>query len=144
MRGWALLAVIEHAGGDFGTARSALARFLDLYADTDYALPLAREAGATALLEDFIDGEPDRPARRAAQGLLKTVAPAADDKPRLSARQAEVLARLTDRDEDIAAALGLSKGGVRYHVEGLFDKFGVKNRRAVMRKARALGLFPNR
>ncbi len=144
MRGWALLAVVEHAGGDRGAARSALARFLDLYADTDYALPLAREAAAAALLEDFIDDGPVGTARRAAQGLLRTVVPAAADKPRLSARQAEVLARLTDRDQDIAAALGLSKGGVRYHVEGLFDKFGVKSRRAVMHRARALGLLPNR
>ena len=64
--------------------------------------------------------------------------------PPLSAREREVLQRLEgQRDKEIAAALGLSAYGVRYHILKLFTKLGAGNRAEAMRRVREMGLVPD-
>ena len=60
----------------------------------------------------------------------------------LSAREREVLQRLgRQRDKQIAADLGLTAHGVRYHIRSLFTKFGAGSRAEVVRNAREAGLI---
>ena len=63
--------------------------------------------------------------------------------PALTDREREVLERLeSEGDKQIAAALGLSVHGVRYHLRKLFDKLGARTRGETVRRARERGLFP--
>ena len=68
------------------------------------------------------------------------------DDPRqrvLSAREQQVLQRLEGRrDKQIAAELGLSAHGVRFHLRNLFAKLGARNRAEALRRAREIGLIP--
>ena len=55
--------------------------------------------------------------------------------------QTIVLRRLeTQKDLQIAADLGLTRDGVRYHVRHLFTKLGVRRRKIVVERARSLGI----
>ena len=63
--------------------------------------------------------------------------------PRFRGAQKKVLLGLaTQRDKDIAAAVGLSTHGVRYHIRNIFWKLEVGDRAAAVQRARALGLPP--
>ena len=62
--------------------------------------------------------------------------------PRLTERQKTVLGRLAgQQDKEIAAALGMTPHGVRYHIRAIFGKLGVHRRTDAVRRARALGLL---
>ena len=64
--------------------------------------------------------------------------------PVLSERELEVLRRLaSQRDKQIAAELGISPHGVRYHLRKLFAKLGAAKRNDAVRRARELGLIPD-
>jgi DNA-binding NarL/FixJ family response regulator len=65
---------------------------------------------------------------------------------RLTQRQLEVLALLADglTDAEIAAELVLSVRTVNHHVADVFDKLGVRTRRAAAAVARTLDLPPRR
>ena len=68
----------------------------------------------------------------------------ADPALRLSGREREILHRLEgQRDKAIAAELGLTPHGVRYHIRGLFAKLEVRSRGDAVRRARELGLLPD-
>ena len=62
--------------------------------------------------------------------------------PSLSAREREVLGRLQAQDREIAASLGLTRDGVRYHVRNIFAKLGVHRRADAVRRGRELGMLP--
>ena len=49
----------------------------------------------------------------------------------------------TQRDKQIAAAMGLSTFGVRHHIRKLFAKLGVRKRGDAVRRAREMGLLPD-
>ena len=54
----------------------------------------------------------------------------------------QVLRLLPDRKVgQIAASIGLSVHGVRYHLRKLFAKLGVSNRAELLRRARETGLI---
>ena len=60
----------------------------------------------------------------------------------LSARERQILTRLDGRrDKVIAAELGLTVHGVRYHLRNVFSKLGAKTRDEAVRRARELGLI---
>ena len=142
MRLQALCVALAFVAGQRKTARADLAEYLALYAETDYAHCLLREQGAAEALADFVDAEPPGERREAASQLL-ALARRDGSAPRLTARELDILARLEhQRDEAIAAALGLSRAGVRYHVKNLFAKLDVHRRRDAARRARELGLLP--
>ena len=83
--------------------------------------------------------------KEVARSLLTAMERADDPRqPALSAREKEVLQRLEgERDKEIAAALGLSEYGVRYHIRKLFAKLGARNRAEAVRRAREMGLVPD-
>ena len=146
MRALALSVVLEHRAGEAAAAAGHLEAYLRLYAETPYAWPLVRErADCAQLVAAFLVSAPDATGKEAARSLLTAMERADDPRqPALSAREKEVLQRLEgQRDKEIAAALGLSEYGVRYHIRKLFAKLGARNRAEAVRRAREMGLVPD-
>ena len=144
MRALALRVRVSHRAGGPGAAREAASDYVGHYMQTDYARPLLRAGGAaTAALERYLDAEPQRPLAAAAARLLAAAkGRSAARVPHLERRETEVLRRLaTCRDKEIAAALGLTVHGVRYHVRKIFRKLEVGSRHEAARRAAALGLL---
>ena len=136
---------LEHRAGSEAAALSHLAGFLGLFAQTDYARALVREGDlAVTMLRRFIATRADSPVRGAAKALLKAaIVRRANPVPRLTDREIDVLLRLhLQRDDDIAAALGITRHGVRYHVQNIFRKLDARNRREAIRCAREFGILP--
>ena len=145
MRMLALCLRLEHRAGDRAAAEGHLTAFLDLFAQTDYSRAMVNEgATAEAIISEFLGSDADAPRSEAAQGLLAAVrAPSATAVPQFSNRELQVLRRLSsDRDDNIAAALGITRYGVRYHVGNLLTKLRAKSRRDAVRRARELGILP--
>ena len=140
MRGLALGAALCPSAGD---RAAAAGEYLALFARTDYARPLARAGRrAVAALERVVDEAPPGRLADAGERLLATARDRAAPTPRLTEREKAVL-RLLDAEKDkrIAARLGLSVRGVRYRIERVFAKLGVRRRADAVRRARALGIL---
>ena len=146
MRGLALATRVEHLAGNRSGALTRISAFLELFANTDYGGPLARESEtATAVLEEYLTVAPRTTLASAAEELLRSarnrVAVVA---PEFSIREIDVLERLESQsDKQIAAALGLTTHGVRYHIRNIFGKLRVRNRRDAIRHARAMRSLPS-
>lgn len=143
MRALAQAMAHEHAAGEPQLAAEHLAEFLQLFAKTDYARPMVRErAAAIPLLTRFLETNPGLQLENLASELLMAARTAEDDEPpKLRAREFEVLRRLeTQTDSQIAADLGITRAGVRYHVGHLFAKLGVHDRKAAVERVRSLGI----
>jgi len=137
--------VLERRAGEAEPAVRHLEACLRLYADTPYAGPLVRErADCAQVVRAYLRSAPESPARERAQWLLTAMEMAREGrKPTLSQREREVLQRLEEqKDKQIAADLGLSAHGVRYHLRNLFTKLGAHNRAEAVRRAREMGLVP--
>ena len=150
MRGLALAMVLEHRAGDAGRAKAHLAAYLRLYAEAEYARPLARERTVALALLDEIAGDPETDAAiaGAAAGLREAMGEDAGavEEPlngSLNGREMDVLALLEGHtDRDIAEALKLSYEGVRSRIRGIFAKLGARSRLEAVHHARARGLLP--
>ena len=154
MRVLALGMKLERLAGENDAAVAHLREFLALFAETDYARPIAREGeAAAAVIARLLSGEVRASERDAAEALLAAAearaagagAPELRDAPVpcLSKRELEILQRLDElSDAEIAAELGISRHGVRYHIRNLFEKLGSRNRREAARRARAIGILP--
>ena len=147
MRALALGVALERAGGRHDEAERHLTRFLGLFGESDYARPLVRGRETCApALEDWLGNNPVHPAADAARRLLGMLNDAGRPEPAVptpGARELEVLQRLgTQSDREIAAALGLTKAGVRYHIGNIFERLGVRDRVGAARRAREIGLLP--
>ena len=145
MRALTLSAALERRAGEDAAAAGHLEAYLRLFAETPYAGPLIRErADCEGVLAAFLEAAPDPALTEAARSLLAAMEKG--DKPRqpaLSGRERDVLQRLGDQqDKQIAAELGLSAYGVRYHIRKLFAKLGVRSRAEAVRRAKELGLVP--
>ena len=145
MRALALAMVLEHRAGDDAGARAHLVAYLRLFAEADYARPLARErAVALALLDEAAAAGPA--VARAAEGLRASLRDDAGQRPSdtpFSRRELDVLALLErHRDKEIAEALNLTFAGVRYHVGSIFAKLGARGRLDAVHRARAQGFLP--
>ena len=137
---------LEHRAAEPEAAAGHLREFLQVFTDTAYARPLVREREDCdgLSLAAFLDSVPDSAYRETAQSLLAAMRRADDTPlPVLSEREREVLRRFEQRQRDnqIAAALGLSTYGVRYHIRSLFAKLEAHTRADAVRRARELGLF---
>ena len=135
----------EHTAGEPELAAAHLVAFLRLFAETDYARPMVRErASAVAVLTWFLETNPGSSHDNLAATLLKAVRAAESvTVPTLTAREFEVLRRLdTQTDLQIAGGLGLTRAGVRYHVQRLFAKLGVRGRKVAVERARSLDILP--
>ena len=144
MRALALSAVLERRAGDGAAAAAHVEEYLCAYADSPYGGPLVRErADCVELLTARLETAPGAAVGDAAHSLLAAMESADDPRQRvMSAREQQVLQRLAGRrDKQIAAELGLSAHGVRYHLRKLFAKLGARNRAEALRRAREMGLI---
>ena len=145
MRGLSLSVVLEHRAGEAAAAAGHLEAYLRLYAETPYAGPLVRErADCAQMLAAFLESAPESSCKETARSLLTAMVMADPRQSVLSVRERQVLQRLEEgqQDKEIAAALGLSAYGVRYHIRNMFTKLGARNRAEVVRCAREMGLTP--
>lgn len=144
LRALALLIVLESGAGRREEAVQCVGEYLGLGARSDYlgALLDTGAAGVEAL-EGYLGANPDGVLADRVEGLLRELTAVDTAVPVFRGKQREVLERLAvQRDKDIAAALGLSEHGVRYHVRTIFRKLGIRGRSAAVRRARALGILP--
>ena len=145
MRALALTIVLEHRSGRPEAAVGHLREFLDLFADTAYVRPLVRDReDCEVVLGAYLDSAPDPVHRETAESLLAAICPVADNgQPALSERERDVLRRFEQRqrDKQIAADLGLTTYGVRYHIRSLFTKLEAHTRAEAVRRARELGIL---
>ena len=144
MRAWAWSILLEEHAGDREAALRCVTRYLKLFADSPYAWPLVRERGACEeVLQRYLGLDVDRSCRQAAHALLAAMHRAGSGPNlSLSAREREVLGYLAGRrDKEIAATLGLSVHGVRFHLRKVFGKLGVGDRAAAVRRAKEMGLI---
>ena len=145
LRALSLSVVLEVRAGDKAAATAHLGTYLRLYRETPYAGSLVRERETCMpVVVDYLEAWPGSSDNATARALLKTME-RADEPPMpiLSARELEVLYQLESQsDKQIAARLGLSTHGVRYHLRKLFSKLGVRNRSEAVRCARERGHFP--
>ncbi|HET6500548.1 MAG TPA: LuxR C-terminal-related transcriptional regulator [Amycolatopsis sp.] len=118
------------AGGD--PLSSALAAIDEAIAHHQAAVDLLRRARSS--LAEFAEPRPDAKPVTATMPDADAVALYA----RLTRRQQEVLAALCRgaSNRDIAAALAISERTVKVHLNALFTKLGVGNRRAAIAVAR--------
>ncbi|WP_419938243.1 hypothetical protein [Candidatus Palauibacter sp.] len=148
MRGLAVAMVLEQRAGGSDRAAAHLADYLRLFAEADYARPLARDRElALALLDDAGFAAGADAAVAAAAGALRNAlcrdAGAAAPEQALTEGELEVLARLEHwQDKDIARTLGLSYDGVRYRVRRIFAKLGARGRLDAVQRARQRGILP--
>ena len=144
MRALALSVVLEEDAGHRPDADAHLAELLALFVETDYARSAILERRSCApVVERYIADVGDSPLRAAAQSLLSAMRRAdADRILKLSTREREILWRLDGQgDKAIAAELGITIYGVRYHLRSLFSKLSVRTRGEAVRRARELGLI---
>ena len=145
MRALAFTIALEHQSGRTEAAVGYLREFLDLYDDTAYVAPLVRDRGdCEVVLGTYLDSVSDSVRREAAESLLAAMCRAGDDaQPALSARERDVLRGFERRqhDKQIAATLGLSTYGVRYHIRNIFTKLEAHTRAEAVRRARELGIL---
>ena len=144
MRGLALGVALEHAAGRPNLAERHLSEFLRLFAQADYSRPLVRER-TTCLpaLKSLVSDGADSGDARQLLDMLNESARSEGGGPTFSARELEVLQRLEScSDREIASALLITAGGVRYHVANIFGKLEVHDRRTAVSRAREMGVLP--
>lgn len=146
MRSLVATMIVEQEAGNTGRAVACLHEFLARLPRTDYLRPLVREPAAGALLlRELLAGEAAPEIRERAEAALARLTsgqPEPSAGPALTPRELEVLQLLAGgaRDREIAAELGLSGDGVRYHLKNIYRKTGAKGRTDAVRVARSLGV----
>ncbi len=141
LRALALAVRLEQEAGQPEAAARHVARYVRLFAGSPYAWPLVRER--TSCMEPVrafaaTAGSQDA---RIAESLLAAMGRAANRAAvSVSDRERQILRLLPGNPvKSMAAELGLSVHGVRYHLRGLFAKLGASNREELLRRARELG-----
>ncbi len=154
----ALQALVRRAAGDLDAACDTLARAVELAQPegqvrvfTEHGAPmhellaeLARRQPRTPYVEQLLPRFPHRGSRTAGSGPAAGVRPPQPLVDPLSSRELDVL-RLLRSDlsgPDIARRLHVSLATVRTHTQHVYAKLGVNSRRAAVRRAHQLDLFP--
>ena len=148
MRGLALSVALERTAGEPEQCEARVVEFLGHYAETGYAAGAVRECAAfLAALKDLPGDRLDRAVRESAGRLLELLRAVGGEHPeavRFTSRELLVLEHLKSmQDGEIAAMLGITVPGVRYHVGKIFRKLGVNDRLSAVRRARDAGLIAN-
>lgn len=145
MRALALSVALEQQAGDAQAGLRHLTEYLRLFAESPYAWPLVRDQATCAdALRMYLDLNAGTPHREAARSLLAMCGEDEVSAPSFSERELEVLQRLDGRqDKEIAAEMGLSAHGVRYHLRSLFAKLGARSRVEAVARASETGLIPD-
>ena len=152
MRGLAAAIVVEHRAGDADAAAARMTEFVAVLGSTDYPRPLVRErAVSLAVLPLVRETASDPAVRERAAALIERLesgaSGSAGEKPESAApaftpREIEVLEQLAAGapDRDIAARLGLTVDGVRYHLRRIYRKTRSPGRTGAVERARSLGV----
>ena len=153
LQGLALAMVVEHRARARDAAEARLVRYLRIAREVDYVRPLFRDrAIAAAVLRRLSETHPDLDTRASAAAMALRlggttpavpVGPSSPVAPSLTARERAVLEGVArgDRDKEIAAALGLTRDGVRYHLTRVYRKLQAVSRGVAIRRARELGIL---
>ena len=122
-----------------------LAAYLRRVRDVDYYRPLARDSRVSlSVLRRLLGRKPDADLREAAESMLASLDKrSATTEPEFSAREQEILAevRYGRRNKEIAAQLGITEEGVRYHLKKIYRKTGVSGRSDAVRYALDKGIL---
>ncbi|MDE0038653.1 MAG: LuxR C-terminal-related transcriptional regulator [Gammaproteobacteria bacterium] len=144
LRALALAIGLEHRAGDRERAQRCVMRYVRLFAQSPYALAMVLEGTACEepLRWFLLHAGPDATESESAKLLLAQMRRAEDRTgPSLTNREREILRLLPGNTvKSIAAPLGLSVHGVRYHLRRLFAKFDVSRRAELLERAREMGL----
>ena len=147
LRALALAVGLEHRAGDREAALRQVGRYVRLFAESPYALPMVmdRDACEEPVREVLGRADPGSPECESARLVLAAMRRAGDRSGVwLTDRERQVLRLLPGNTvKSMAALLGLSVHGVRYHLRGLFAKFEVTGRAELLGRARELGLVRN-
>ena len=145
LRGLALSMVVAHRAGQRDRALEHLTAFLRAARGVGYTRPLVRHREVSrAVLERLIATDPGEELRTDAESLLASLGePDTGDRGFFSEREIEVLAEAAQgrRTREIAARLGITGPGVRYHLKNIYRKAGVGRREDAVRYARSLGVL---
>ena len=146
MRTLALSIMMEQQAGETDASLRSLEEYLRIFAESPFAWSLVREWTTCAeAVKKFLELHPESPHREAARSLLAAMRRMDDGSNlALSDREREVLSLLPGRQvKNVAATLGLSVHGVRFHLRKLFTKLRVSNRTELLQQATELGLIAN-
>ena len=145
LRGLSLSIAVAHRAGQKERALSGLVEFLRLTRDPDYVRSLVSQGEVGRfLLRGLLDTDLDTDLRGAAEALLPHVGkPDAAASPEFTPREMDVLAEVRQgrRNKEIASALGITDGGVRYHLKNIYRKTGVSRRLDALRYAEERGVL---
>ena len=144
MRALALSIMVEWEAGETEASLRGLREYLRLFAESPFAWPLVREWTTCAgLVERFLGLHPESSHNQVACSLLAAMRGMEGGSPlALSEREREVLSLLPGRQvKQVAAVLGLSVHGVRFHLRKLFNKLDVSNRTELLQRSAELGLI---
>ncbi|MCY3620452.1 MAG: LuxR C-terminal-related transcriptional regulator [Gammaproteobacteria bacterium] len=146
MRALALSSVLERRAGNAEASARHLTEYLGLFADSPYAWPLVREREVFGEpLNRYLASNADSTYKNSARRLLAVMSRLGSGPHSvLTKRERDVLRRLPGQSvKQVAASLGLSVHGVRYHLRKLFAKLQVSNRADLLRRAREMDLIPD-
>ena len=145
LRSQALSMVVAYHADMPDLAVDRLAAYLRRVRDADYYRPLARDGRVSlSVLRRLLGRKPDADLREAAESLLASLDKrSATTEPEFSAREQEILAEVRGgrRNKEIAAQLGITEEGVRYHLKKIYRKTGVSGRSDAVRYALDKGIL---
>ena len=145
LRALGLSITVAHRAGRDDRALEKLVEFLRRTRDADYVRPLVSQSDAVrGLLRRLLGTKLDPDLRVAAEATLAHLGePSSPGPPTLTPRELEVLAGVCDgrRTKEIASALGITDGGVRYHLKNIYRKIGVSRRFEAIRYAEDKGIL---
>jgi LuxR family maltose regulon positive regulatory protein len=138
--------------GDWASASNDLKDALTIAAPRQYLRVFLDEGRELIALIDrldlkLLDGSQAAPlARRLHQAMGKPDSPARQPSAmneRLTPREVSILKRLESglSNKEIAEAIFLSEGTLKWHLHNVYSKLNVKNRSGAMTRARALGIL---
>ena len=149
-----LRALAEKEDGDWASALADVRRALTLAAPRKYVRVFLDEGRELAALIDRLDMEQLRgseaaPLARYLQRALRTPdlqdgVPTSHGMPEeLTKRELSILKRLESglSNKEIAEAIFVSEGTLKWHLHNVYSKLDVKNRTGAMARARALGIL---
>jgi LuxR family maltose regulon positive regulatory protein len=114
--------------------------------DEGEAVSYCRAGGLVRLEREFTSpssGDPAVPPTRSAEIPPPTDKPRAYNGSLLTPREYDVVCHLASHmtNKEVALAMGLREETVKWHVKNLFQKLGAGDRKAVVRRARMLGII---
>ena len=144
LRALALSMVVAESAGHYDRSLARLVEFLRLTREVDYVRPLVRHAEVSrTVLARLLDSDTDGDVRGTAESMLLRLQGQEAPVARVfSTRELEVLAGIRQglRNKEIAARLGISDEGVRYHLRNIYSKTRVTGRQDAVRYAQSIGV----